>query len=227
VGLGVVLLVATLLAAAGCERRSPLRIRPGPVVQEQRLALSRDALQRVAVIPFYPGEQLRAPPATPPSAADAPPFISGWEAASLVAGFMAEALAAAGIPTVPPNDVEVAFVGEGHPVPRLDPRAAGALTARDFGATSVLLGKVLRYREREGSAAGATRPASVAFEVSLHDTATGRRLWTGRFDETQQPLTENVFRARQYPGGGTRWLTAAELGRWGASQVAKSLRAGP
>ena len=27
----------------------------------------------------------------------------------------------------------------------------------------------------------------------------------------------------RYPGGGSRWLTAAELARWGAAAAAKSL----
>jgi hypothetical protein len=71
------------------------------------------------------------------------------------------------------------------------------------------------------------RPASVAFEVSLHQTPTGRRLWTGRFDETQKSITEAILRARQYPGGGTRWLTTEEFARWGAEEVAKSMRSGP
>ena len=93
----------------------------------------------------------------------------------------------------------------------------------DFGATAVVLGRVLRYREREGSAAGSTRPASVSFEVTIYEAPTARRLWTGRFDETQQAITEAILRARQYPGGGTRWLSAAEFARWGADEVAKSI----
>ena len=55
----------------------------------------------------------------------------------------------------------------------------------------------------------------------------GRRLWNGRFDETQQSMTANIFRAREYPGGGMRWLTAAELARWGAGKVVESLAAAP
>jgi hypothetical protein len=86
-----------------------------------------------------------------------------------------------------------------------------------------VLGKLLRWREREGSAAGSTRPASVAFEVSLYEAPSARKLWTGRFDETQQAITEAILRARQYPGGGTRWLTAQEFARWGADEAAKAI----
>jgi hypothetical protein len=99
--------------------------------------------------------------------------------------------------------------------------------ATDFGATSVVIGSVTRWRDREGSAAGAARPASVAFEISLHEAPSGRRLWTGRFDETQKSITESILRARQYPGGGMRWLSTEEFARWGARETAKSLTIRP
>jgi hypothetical protein len=118
-----------------------------------------------------------------------------------------------------------AFVAQGRPVPRLDPREAGAVAAREFGASAVMLGKVYRYRDREGQSYGASRPASVGYEVTLFEAPSGRRLWSSRFDETQQPLGENVFNAQRYPGGGTRWLTAGELARWGAEGTAQALAA--
>jgi hypothetical protein len=121
--------------------------------------------------------------------------------------------------------VELAFTGEGHPVPRLDPRAAVQLSQKSFDASAVVLGKVLRYREREGGSAGATQPAGAGFEASLYEVPTGRRLWTGRFNEVQQSPTANIFRARQYPGGGTRWLSATEFARWGAGELVKAMTA--
>lgn len=215
-------LVAVLLAA--CEKRSPLRIRPGPVIQERSFALSTAALEKIAVVPFHPAEQAVGPISSGPNQS---PQAPGWESAALIGRFVSEALAARGFAVIPPSDVELAFTQEGTPVPRLDAEASAELALRSFGATSVLLGRVMRYRERQGSAAGATQPASVAFEISLHEAPSGRRLWTGRFDETQQAITANVFRARQYPGGGTRWLNAAEFARWGAGEVAKSLTGAP
>ena len=200
---------------AACETQSPLRIRPGPVVPSQDRGLTHEALRKVAVVPFYP------------LAASTAPGSSGagtsWADAALVANFVSEALAAQGVPVVAPNDVELAFTAQGTPVPRLDPETTAVRCARDFGATAVVLGRLLRYREREGSAAGSTRPASVAFEVNVYEAPSARRLWTGRFDETQQAITEAILRARQYPGGGTRWLSAAEFARWGAGEVAKAI----
>jgi hypothetical protein len=32
-----------------------------------------------------------------------------------------------------------------------------------------------------------------------------------------------VLRARQFPGGGTRWLTADELAQWGAQVTAAAI----
>jgi hypothetical protein len=213
--LGLALLV---LAAAGCETRSPLRIRPGPVVPSQSFGVTAVALRKVAIVPFYP---------LAPGPAPANPATGGtgstWSDAAQISGYVTEALSAQGIAVVPPNDIELAFTNAGTPVPRLDPETNAVTSARDFGASSVLLGRVLRFREREGSAAGATRPASVSFEVTLYEAPTARKLWVGRFDETQQAITEAILRARQYPGGGTRWLTAAEFARWGATEVAKSI----
>jgi hypothetical protein len=196
-----------------------MRIRPGPVVTASRDARSDESMRKVAVMPFYP------------EAATGRSIGGGesvsWDSAALVATYFADALAAQGVTVIAPNDLEIAFTGQGLPVPRLDPKTAAERAANDFGATAVVLGRVTRWREREGSAAGATRPASVAFEVSLHQAPVGRRLWTGRFDETQKSITEAILRARQYPGAGTRWLTTEEFARWGADEIAKSMTGGP
>ena len=221
--LAVVLAVvlAPLLLAA-CEARSPLRLRPGPVVKAQRMGATRGALEKVAIIPFYPSEQMRnASGPTEPGGANA------WETAALIGNFMSEALAAQGVPVITPNDIELAFTGAGSPVPRLDPKAAAAMAAHSFGATGVVLGRVIRYRERPKSTRGDTGGASVAFEVSLFEVQAGRRLWKGRFDETQQTITGDILRAANYPGSGTRWLSAAEFARWATDEAAKSMVSGP
>lgn len=210
IGLGLL-----ALCVAACETRSPLRIRPGPVVSSQNRGLTHEALRKVAVVPFYPLAASHAPGSSGTG--------TNWADAELVSSFVSDALAAAGVAVVAPHDVEIAFTAQGTPVPRLDPETTAVRCARDFGATAIVLGRLLRYREREGSAAGSTRPASVSFEVTVYEAPTARRLWTGRFDETQQAITEAILRARQYPGGGTRWLSAAEFARWGADEVAKSI----
>lgn len=196
--------------------------RPAPVVQESVIAIPRERLRTVAIVPFH-----AAPRLADSIASGRETSLSAGAAAELVASFVAEAMAERGIAVVSPNDVVLAFEGQGVPTPRLDPRAAGEIAASKFGATAVLLGTVSRYRERVGESLGASGAASVAFEVSLHAAPGGQRLWTARFDETQQALSENVLNARRYPGGGTRWLTAAELARWGAGTMAERLATSP
>lgn len=213
---GLVML-ATGLSLAACENRSPLGIRPGPVFPFQDRGLTPDALRKVAVVPFYPTAASNAPGSSGAG--------TSWADAAIVSNLMSEALVAQGVAVVAPNDVELAFTAQGTPVPRLDPQAAAVRCARDFGATSVLLGRLLRFREREGSAAGSTRPASVSFEIIIFEAPSARRLWAGRFDETQQAITEAVLRARQYPGGGTRWLSGTEFARWGATEAARAITA--
>jgi hypothetical protein len=183
---------------------------------EQPIHVPTTSLGRIAVMPFYPTPELGR------TLGEGSP-IGAADAADLVSTFVTDAFRARGFAVVAPSDLLAAFVAQGRPLPRLDPREAGALAAREFGASSVLLGKVYRYREREGQAYGAQRPASVGFEVVLYEAPGGRKLWTSRFDETQRPLTEDLFNAQRYPGGGRRWLTAAELARWGADGSAQAL----
>ncbi|MGI9592239.1 MAG: hypothetical protein ACR2P8_12780 [Myxococcota bacterium] len=217
-GLFVAAASVAALTLAGCHTTQTFG--GGPVVQEERSAPNGDALRRVAVVPFHFADSLRAQ-LIPDR--DQPP--SERDNATVVETFFADVLAGEGVGVIPPSEVESAATAEGGAVPRVDPRAAIDLASRRFEATGVILGRVTRFRERVGGAAGAMSPASVAFEASLFDVRSGTRIWRGRFDLTQQSLTANVVRARQLPGGGTRWLSASELARWGAEQMVRQLLA--
>ena len=197
------------LALAACQS-----LGPGPLVQQQDAGLVRAQLARVAVAPFTP------------ALGDEAASQAGAAAAALVAATLAERLTGAGFEVIAPGDVEAALVARGEPAPRVD-AATAARVAGELGATAVVLGRITRFRERVGSAAGATVAASVAFDVSVHEVPSGRRLWTGRFDETQPALSANVLRARQYPGGGTRWLAAQEMAQWAAGVTADAIAARP
>lgn len=134
---------------------------------------------------------------------------------------VAQALAARGLEVVPPSDVETALGGAAP-----DTATLARVAADKFGAQAVVTGRVSRYRGLDGRSLGASSPASVAFDVTLHAAPSGEPLWKADFDETQRPLSDNLFNAFRYPGGGSRWLTAEELVRWGAGEVAKDLPTG-
>lgn len=202
------LLAATALALAACAG-------PGPTVEGRVLEVRPGALERVAIVPFLPAPTL--------SRDAGPEALGALEAADVVARIVGEAFTDAGIEMVAPNDLIIGFEGRGQVLPRQDAVANAAVAARDFGATAIVVGRLLRYREREGGPAGTLRPASVHFEVNVYSAPGGEPLYTGRFDQTQQALSANPLLARRYPGGGTRWLTAAELTRWGADAFVASL----
>ncbi len=206
---GLMLLCAlALLACAG----------PASIVQHHSHALAPGVLAKVAVVPLYPRPGLER--------SSQPGSVSAKAAADLVSRFMTEALAAGGVRVVAPSDLVIAFEGEGRVLPRTDVASTAQLAARDFGATAVLLGEVVRYREREGGAIGARRPASVWFEVTLYTAPDGQRIFSARFEQTQPSLTANPLVVREYPGTGTRWLSAAELARWGADRIVATLPPG-
>lgn len=205
---------AALLAAAAClvsGCAETIRSRPSPALAERE-----EPIRRIAVAPFE--VRLSRHPGSASSGEGVAPA-----AAAQVAHQVAEALSGAGFEVVPPEDVSRALVEGGVPFSKARPGPALAVLERAFGVDAVLFGEIWRFRERVGSAAGATRPASVGFGIRLVDPATGQLLYEAVFDETQRPVSENVLNAARYPGGGSRWLTAAELSGWGARELAQEL----
>jgi hypothetical protein len=78
-------------------------------------------------------------------------------------------------------------------------------------ADAVITGRVLRFRDRIGDEWGAKSPASVTFILELVDVRRGDVVWSARFDETQKPLSENIFALGEISQRGIRWLTADQL----------------
>lgn len=179
------------------------------VATQARPALAELAapIRRVAVIPFATSPLVRQ------EARGTEPRV----AAQFVSRYVAEALAARGVEVVAPEDVAATLAGA-------DPSLrAAAVLAEKHGVDAVLLGDLTRWEEREGEAFGTLHAAAVGFRVTLQSAPSGKALWSAEFDERQQPLGDNVLRAGQYPGGGTRWLTAEELARWGAQETVRAL----
>lgn len=194
-GLGLSFVLLAGAVAVGCI---------GTVVQQSFPALEqlRAPIQRIAVAPLV---------TRPEAAANAAP---------VVARYLVDALAGRGFEVVPPE--EVGRVSGALPPASGLPELAATLK-REFGADAVLIGKLTRWVEREGGAAGSQRPASVGLEIELFSAPDAKRLWRGDFDRTQQPLSENLLLTPRYPGRGMRWLTTEEFAQFGASELAAAL----
>jgi hypothetical protein len=87
---------------------------------------------------------------------------------------------------------------------------------------AILSGVVRRYSEREGSASGVRHPASVWFALELRG-ADGRVLWTGTYEETQSPLSEDLGSLPRAWERGFRWVTAEDLASYGARMLVRDL----
>ena len=212
---------AVLALGLGCGGvRTPLTIRPDPVIASPNPAPARAALSKVCILPFTP------PPSAYVVSGSTEDPLTPDETAALITTLLAEALSARGVAIMQLEANPEAPGAEALAAARTNPLLASEVAAERCTSTSVVIGRVHRLRERGGSAAGSARPASVYFEASLHEVPGGRRLWSGRFDETQQSLTASPLRAREYPGGGTRWLTATDFARWGARKMAEALTGG-
>ena len=86
-------------------------------------------------------------------------------------------------------------------------------------ADAVIVGRVSRFRERVGDEWGAKSPASVSFVLDLIDVQRGDVIWSAYFDETQKPLSENIFAIGEFSQRGGRWLNAEQLMQEGAKKA--------
>jgi hypothetical protein len=90
---------------------------------------------------------------------------------------------------------------------------AGITYTQEPGKTPHLNVLIYRFQERRGSAFSVERPASVGFHVHYFDSSGLKDVFV--FDETQQPLFDNIFRLFTFLRRGARWITAEELSREG------------
>jgi hypothetical protein len=87
----------------------------------------------------------------------------------------------------------------------------------------ILVGYLFRFEERIGSSVGAEKPASVAFDLHLYRLKDEKMVWIVKFDETQRPLSENLFKIGSFFRRKARWLTAEELASVGLDEILKRL----
>jgi hypothetical protein len=200
----MVALVVALTSACSV----PVQESAGPALETLK-----ESIQVVAIVPFSVSQGLRDQPGR---------FGSGGpdRAASVVERQVADTLQERRVRVIPIDEVRLALEAAGG---EMRPAQAARMVSSTFGADALPAGQITHWQEREGTASSASHGASVRFQIVLFDAPGAKRIWSGVFDETQRPLSENLLQSRRWAGGGTRWVTAEELARWGAEQTARQL----
>ncbi len=85
-------------------------------------------------------------------------------------------------------------------------REAGKQT----GCQAVLFTSLERYSERKGGEMSVDTPASASFDMTLFHLPSGRVLWVGDYEETQESFLANIFSSKMKKRG-FRWITVEEL----------------
>lgn len=188
---------------------------PGNLQSRHSADLETRRIRRIAVVP--PSALRGEAPAARGAGAEA---RTERDAAENLARFANAALAA--LP-----GWQIISESEMREVAHTVPPGVEAARMRQIGqmvhADAVLIGRVLRYRERVGDEWGARSPASVSFVLDLIDVRRGDVIWSARFDETQKALSENIFAIGEISQRGIRWLSADQLMREGVKKALAQL----
>jgi hypothetical protein len=94
---------------------------------------------------------------------------------------------------------------------------------RDLKVDFIFVGFLFRFEERIGSSIGVEKPASVGCDLHLFRLRDGKMVWLGKFDETQRPLSENLFKIGSFVRRKAQWLTAEELASVGMDEMLRRL----
>ena len=195
------LVASILVVAAGCN----------PFHRSPKLA---ERVDLIAVMPIEPVERTSATPTTP---VETLPSEAPQQVTAAVYGALTSSSEWRVVPDLTVAQALAHMKRQGDLASRA--RALG----KEVGAGAVLFGTVSRYVERVGAEYGARHPAAVAFTLKLISVPSGEILWTGSFDQTQQPLTTNLFNWWQFWRGGPRWFSAQEFTRLGVEHLLQDL----
>ena len=89
--------------------------------------------------------------------------------------------------------------------------------AKCIQADYLLVPQLTTWRERDGSSAGVSSPASVAIDFYLIDVKQERMI-RSRYEETQEALLENLYMAKKFAARGGKWVTATRLAQDGIDE---------
>lgn len=188
---------------------------PESAVNDRTYAPTDAVLARIAVIPFYAHrtfEYARLRGGVPEEVAQ-----------ERLTQAVAVAFAERGIDLVPSEEFGEVMAGVVRITPAVDVRLMAEIADREFGATGVVLGEVLRFQDVSGSSAAARRPASVAFHLALYDAPEGQKVWAARFDETQSITEPDLVSNPDDVTPPDAWQSVDEIARKGAEAMADAL----
>lgn len=94
-----------------------------------------------------------------------------------------------------------------------------AENGRMLGADTVIVGHIYRFRERAGTSYSVESPASVAFDLHFISVSDGRVLWSDHMDETQRPLSDNLFEIGSFIKRKGEWVAAEDLATSGLESM--------
>jgi hypothetical protein len=120
---------------------------------------------------------------------------------------------------LPREKVEEAFSQIGRREFELKPMRSSIQLGKELNVDFILIGYLFRFEERIGSHIGAEKPASVGFDVHLFRVKDEKMVWTGKFDETQKALSENLLKMGSFVRRKASWLTAEELSSVGMDEM--------
>lgn len=87
---------------------------------------------------------------------------------------------------------------------------------------AVVTGRIFRYQDRGGTPLLTLAPASVSYEIYLISIKDGSILWQAAYEETQQPLDENLLLLGRYVENGFWWWTRDRMTRTGMKRIIKT-----
>lgn len=206
-------LVALFLLGCQAQTRPPVTTIP-------------QAIQRVLVLPFEDMSALYGKEANVRSPLSGKVFVTGpvpEDGPRLMTQHLLETLKErTGFHVmVPDADLRAGLLSQN---PEQPARRLWVESGREMGADGVMAGHLYRFREREGGKFAAKTPASVAFDLFLIRTDTGRILWSRHFDETQVSLSENLFKLETFLKRDGQWITARQMAFAALEEMLQTLR---
>ena len=92
-------------------------------------------------------------------------------------------------------------------------------TGRILGVDAVITGHIYRFEERLGGNYSVAYPAAVTFDLHLIQVSSGRLLWSGKFEETQKSLDQNLLNLKRFVKRKGQWVTAGQMAETGLEEL--------